>query len=100
VRASVPEDIAKYKWAFEKLSPFAQGLAGKKISKSDFDQLTPNDGRTLCGAFPNESCQLAWDEKTESANCVTGALNCAACNFVSPKFQCGAKNKCNGVICF
>lgn len=96
---SVPADIEKQKWAYEKLSPFAKTLAGKKIAKADLAQLTPADSDALCQVYPKESCKLAWNEAKQMVLCETGPINCEACLFSMPKFQCGAKNKCNGVIC-
>ncbi len=96
---AIPADIEKQKWAFEKLSPFAKSLAGKKITKADLEQLTPADSDAICQTYPKESCKLAWNESKQEVVCDTGLINCEGCLFVNPKFKCGAKNKCNGVIC-
>lgn len=98
-QGAVPKDISKYTWAFEKLSPAGRELAGRKLSKSDFEKLSESDGRVLCSSFPKDSCKMRWIETANEAGCRLDPNPCGACTYLEVKPICGAKNSCNGVIC-
>lgn len=96
---SIPADIEKYKFAWEKLSPFARTLAGKTLTKADVEKLTAADSDAFCSSYPGELCKLKWDESKQNAVCDPGNPKCELCVFNDPPAQCSALNKCNGVIC-
>lgn len=96
---SISAELSNQKWVYDKLSNFAQGLAGKKLTKSDVGQLIPKDREALCGTFPGETCDLKWSESKNQAVCEIGPEPCSKCDLIDPPSKCGAKNKCNDVIC-
>lgn len=93
------QDIAKYKWAYDRLSPFARTLANRKIEKADYDRLSEADKAQLCGAVKDDPCHMQWNGEKNVAECTFGPIHCEECTYVGKPIRCQAKNKCSGVIC-
>lgn len=93
-------DLEKYKWAAAKMSPAAVKLSGKQLTKEDVASITQEDRRQICGAYPQETCELAWDEGKGYAVCHLPVANpCGGCQLKMEPWKCTPKNLCSGVIC-
>jgi len=101
MRAGVLIDgkLAQKEWLSARLSPSAIALVSQKISEEQLKALSEGDRREICGAYPNEPCFLAWNQKAQMAECQTSADACSGCRFKMDAYVCQAKNLCSGVIC-
>lgn len=89
--------LSSHPWKQARLTPETRALAGEKLTVDHVAQLAAGDRRELCGALPDEPCELTWG--AQGAQCQLLAEPCADARYREEPVRCHAKNLCSGVIC-